>query len=390
MMKQLDSQDLNDVTNGARIVAIDHKHGFIHIDHLLAAMLTTQCLSNEYLTALNPEECQTWLQGLYPGTGAGGTEDPLPLTVLAERTLWHATYFAHLKNEEGTNSVHLLLAILSYDNHVSDKAKQAGVIFEDIAAGYYKDIFPRKPPQLKLIPFKKPSALAKFFRLAPSIDTQGEMLYNHAEELFQFQQYDDCMAICRTGLDLMPAFDRLKIMLANCFLMKKDYANAITAFSELDKLYPGVLDYRYSLSYICDETGDYQKAEEILDKLLAQYPDHAYVLNNKGFNLYHQDRYEEAVPFYEKAIRINPSWAYPWDNLGFVKYKLGHTEEALILIDKSLDLDKGNSFAYKYKGIIYMEQDNKTLALEQFQLALKYRYTETYGEEVLQLIKQCR
>jgi tetratricopeptide (TPR) repeat protein len=179
-------------------------------------------------------------------------------------------------------------------------------------------------------------------------------------------------------------------MLANCFLMKKDYANALTAFSDLDKLYPDVLDYRYSLAYIYDETGDHQKAEEIIDKLLAQYPDHAYVLNSKGFNLYYQGRYEEAVPFYEKAIRINPSWAYPWNNLGFVKYKSGHTEEALILIDKSLDLDKGNSFAYKYKGIIFLEQGDKTLAMEQFQLALKYRYTETYGEEVLQLIPKCR
>jgi tetratricopeptide (TPR) repeat protein len=119
-------------------------------------------------------------------------------------------------------------------------------------------------------------------------------------------------------------------------------------------------------------------------------PDNSTILNNRAFNLYRQGRYAEAIPFYEKAISIDPQFAYPWDNLGFIKYKLGFTEEAFQLIDKALELDRGNSYAYMYKGKIHMEQGNKIQAMENFQLALRYGFTETYGDEVVQLIKQCQ
>jgi len=215
-MNQLDSADLREVINEAKNLAIECKHGFIHIDHLLVAMLTTGCLTPKYLSSLSLEDCHNWLQHLYPATSTATDDDSLPLTAEAERIIWHATWFAHQQKEQGANSLHLLLAILSYDNHVAEKAKQSGVIFEDIAAAHYKEPFHKKGPEVKRKHFKKPSALARFFRLAPSIDQQREELYHHAQELWQFQQYDDCIAVCQEGLALMPDFDQLKILLANC------------------------------------------------------------------------------------------------------------------------------------------------------------------------------
>jgi tetratricopeptide (TPR) repeat protein len=387
-MNQLDSADLREVINEAKNLAIDCKHGSIHIDHLLVAMLTTGCVTPKYLVPLSVEDCQTWLSDLYPATSTATDDDSLPLSAEAERIIWHATWLAHQKKEQGANSLHLLLAILSYDNHAAEKAKQAGVIFEDIAAAHYKEPFPRKGPEVNRRRFKKPSALARFFRMAPPIDELGEELHLHAQELWQFQQYDDCIAVCQEGLGLMPAFDRLKILLADCYLGKKDYAHALPLFHELDKQYPDVWAYRYNLAYINDEIGDYQRSEEIITQMLAQYPNDPWVLNNRAFNLYRQGRYQEAIPFYEKAIEITPTWAYPWDNLGFVKYKLGFAEEALQLINKSLELDRGNSYAYMYKGKIYMEQGNNIRAMENFQQALRYRFTATYGYEVIELMKK--
>jgi ATP-dependent Clp protease ATP-binding subunit ClpA len=216
-MNQLDSAELKDVINEAKNLAIDHKHGSIHIDHLLVAMLTTGCLTPKYLAKLSVEDCQTWLRDLHPATSTATDEDHLPLSDEASRIIWHATFLAHQKKEGGANSLHLLLAILSYDNHVAEKAKQAGVTFEGIAAAHYKEPFPRKGPEVKRKQFKRPSALARFLRLAPSMDELGEELYQHAQELWQFQQYDDCITVCQQGLDLTPASDRLKKLLADCY-----------------------------------------------------------------------------------------------------------------------------------------------------------------------------
>lgn len=216
-MNQLDSADLREVINEAKNLAIECKHGFIHIDHLLVAMLTTGCLTPKYLAPLSVDDCLNWLRELHPATSTATDDDTLPLSDEASRIIWHATWIAHQQKEQGTNSFHLLLAILSYDNHVAEKAKQAGVIFENIAAAHYKQPFPRKGPEVKRKHFNKPSPLARFLRLAPSIDQQGEELYHHARELWQFQQYDDCIAVCQQGLELIPTSDPLKILLADCY-----------------------------------------------------------------------------------------------------------------------------------------------------------------------------
>lgn len=383
--------DLLCIIEEAKALSINYRHGLINLDHYFVAILTSPCYAQEYLAELDPAELLSWLENLYPNTAEHTDGDTLPETLVADRAQWHATYLSTLESAPNPTSIHLLLAILSFDNHVAEKAKMAGVIFEDIALAYYKKPFPRKGPQVPVKNIQPPKASwwTKLRGKKVSIDDDwGEELYQHAHELSLFQQHDDCIAICRKGLEHLPSFDRLKELLAQSLSAKKDYMTALPHFIELDQLYPDVYGYKYSIAYIYSETAQYAKAKAVYDQLLVQYPDDSYALNNIAFDLYKQGQYAEAVPFYERAIEVDPTFAYPWNNLGFAKYKLGNTEEGLILIDKALQLDKGDSYAYMFKGKIYMEQGNKELAMENFQLALKYRFTETYGEEVLQLIKQ--
>ncbi|HEV7780630.1 MAG TPA: tetratricopeptide repeat protein [Chitinophagaceae bacterium] len=346
-------------------------------------------MAKSYLRDFDVKEQIDWLQQLYPNSGTSTIKDSLPLTMHAERIVRHAGYLAFLKKKLHTNSVHLLLSMLSYDNTVSERVKKKGIIFEDIA-GNLEGGLPKTPVEIKLRHFRKPSVISRFFRPGSSMRKLSEEVLEHAQNLWTYQQYDDCITTCQTGLELIPAHQELKILLALSFLKKRDHTTAAGHLEELVRTFPDDPGFQLSLSYCYDNMGDYLKAGEMLDSMLAKDPDHDIVLNNKGFCLLLQARYAEAVPFFEKAIQINPLFAYPWDNLGFVKYKLGDTGQALILIDKALELDKGNSYAYKYKGIIFMEQDNKTLAMENFQLALKYGYTKTYGDEVLQLIEKCK
>lgn len=384
-MNNLDNPELKQVIAESRILAINCKHDFINLEHFFVAMLTIPCLAQKYLAALDKVECLNWLQKQHAATGAKTIEDTLPLTIHMERIIKHSLHIARLQMTEHINSVHMLVAMLSYENQVSEKVKKAGVIFEDVAGG-----LPKQPLEIKLRHFNKSSRIATFFRLAPSVKKLTHEIYNHAWNLWIYQQYDECVTASYNGLQIAPEYDKFKILLAYCFFRKRDYTQSIQYFKEVVASYPDDQTLRFSLSLCYSKNGDHQQADEHLNQLLAQLPDNNDVLNNKGYSLNLQGKYAEAVPLFEKALEIAPTAAYPHNNLGFAKYKLGQTTEALQLIDRSLELDKGNSYAYKNKGIIYKEQGNNVLAMEQFQLALKYGFTETYGEEVLQLIKECQ
>jgi tetratricopeptide (TPR) repeat protein len=384
-MNNLDNPDLNQVWAESRVLAIRCKHDFIHYDHCFVAMLHVPCLAQKRLTALDPAECLDWLQKQYPATGSKTMEDTIALTLRMERIVSHTVHIAQQQGKShSVDSVHLLMAMLSYDNEVSQKIKKAGIIYEDIADG-----LPKQPLTIPWQQLRKPSFLARLFDLAPTMQEQTNKIHKHADDLYHYQQYEECIATCHTGLAINPGFSGFKFLLINCWLKKRDYHKAINLFLEIIEFYPHASNYLW-LSFMYDEIGEYQKVEEILQKSLTKEPDNDELLNSMGFNLYRQGRYTEAVPYYEKAIQANPSFAYPYDNLGFVKHKLGQTAEAFTLIDQSLELDKGNSYAYMFKGRIYLDQGNKPLALEQFQLALRYGFTETYGEEVVELIRQCQ
>ena len=142
------------------------------------------------------------------------------------------------------------------------------------------------------------------------------------------------------------------------------------------------------LLYLLDVIGKYGEAANLLEALITEDPDNDNYLNNRGFNLLRQEKYAEAAPFFEKAIQTKPTAPYPQNNLGFTKYKLGKMNEGLALIDSSLELDKGNSHAYRNKGIIFMEQRNKTEARKNFNLALKFGFTEEYDDEVERLLAE--
>ena len=214
-----------------------------------------------------------------------------------------------------------------------------------------------------------------------------ELHYN-AVNLFLYRQFEDVIKTCRVGLYLSPLNLDFKTLLAYSYLRLGDFETSLEILAELIKKKPGNTELQVLLPYVHDAIGNYQEAADMLDSLLLLRPDDDVFLNNRGFNLFRQERYFESVPYFEKAIQKNPEFAYPWNNLGFAKYKLGETEQAMSLIDKSLELDKGNSFAYKHKGIIFMEQGNKAGAFKNFNLAIKFGYTEEHGDEVIKLLEK--
>lgn len=382
------SEDLEATIASARILAIEWKHIAIDIQHFFVAMLKHNCMAVPYLSHCDEAEWSTIGQNSLRANGTYTFNDSLPLTVQAERLISHALAIAKENKEEKANTVYLLMALLSYENIVSEAFRRKGILFEDIAEQYCaKAIVPFTPAM-------QSSANVEFVKFRKMLwsgareKQKVEQLMFDAYSYLVYYRPEECITVCKVGLTLDPSLSAWNDYLLRAYIQQRDYVSVEQLLHSLLHRFPGDRNYLLDLSYSYDVQEKYAASEVILNNLLAAEPDNADFLNNKGFNLSGQGKYEEAVPYLEKAIQINPAFAFPYNNLGFVKHKLGNSEEALRLIDQSLELDRGNSFAYKNKGIVFMDNGNREEAVRYFRLALRYGYAQKYGPKVEQLLAQ--
>jgi tetratricopeptide (TPR) repeat protein len=372
----------------SRKLAIAWQHGFINYDHLFVAMLQNKCKATKYLGHCDLDYWVAKIKVLYPATGKQKQRGLMPLTVEAELVVRHAYQISGIDDFAPTNTIHLLLAILSYDNEVSKAFCQAGILIEDITGAEFKNPVKRFPSPVEAVRKKTYSKAELFFLSKASKRKQVDALYRNALNFYFYGQFNDVLKICRVGLSLLPNYMHFKALMAFSSQKLSDFDLALSLMTELVELRPNDVDLRFSLSFLYGIMGRYGECGQMLDALLLEQPDNLSFLNNKGFNLQLQGRYAESAPLFEQVIQADPSLAYAWNNLGFSRCKLGDTEPGMELINKSLELDKGNAYAYKNKGIVLLDQQNKTEARKNFMLAMKFGYTAKYGDEVEQLLQK--
>jgi tetratricopeptide (TPR) repeat protein len=88
---------------------------------------------------------------------------------------------------------------------------------------------------------------------------------------------------------------------------------------------------------------------------------------------------------------MNPNEPLGYSNRSYSRLKLGDTKGAMKDINKSIELYPSNSYAYRNRALIYIEQEKFDKACEDLQTAIDKGYTLSYGEDVINLQKKhCR
>jgi tetratricopeptide (TPR) repeat protein len=98
-------------------------------------------------------------------------------------------------------------------------------------------------------------------------------------------------------------------------------------------------------SGVLADLGRYDEAVTAADEGLRQYPNSSGLWNNKGYAYYKAGRYNEAVDAYTNALRIDPAYLKGWINKGNALMKAGRAGEAADAYRKALELDSGNADA---------------------------------------------
>lgn len=136
------------------------------------------------------------------------------------------------------------------------------------------------------------------------------------------------------------------------------------------------------------DNGQTAEAKETLLKLKEVDPNYVGVYVNLGYQLQKLEQYEEAAKYLQEGLKIAPEEPFLWNNLGYVQFKLGKIEEGIKSVQKSIKINPNNPYCYRNLALIYLSKNDKEKACEQINKSLAYKFTEMYGEEVLDLKKQ--
>ncbi len=124
--------------------------------------------------------------------------------------------------------------------------------------------------------------------------------------------------------------ERFWLIEVNLLLEHGNPERALSAADTALENHPDNIEIRYSRAMLLDSQGEFEKAEQDLERILETQPDNAVALNALGYILtVRTDRLDEARQYIERALRLDPENPAILDSMGWVLYRQGDTEGAL-------------------------------------------------------------
>ena len=159
--------------------------------------------------------------------------------------------------------------------------------------------------------------------------------------------------------------------LANSYLYKSDYRNAIANYNQALKLKPDLTDAYNNRGIAYDNQGNYSEAIADYNQALKLNPDFASAYNNRGIAYTNQGKYTEAIVDFSQALKLQPDYAVTYNNRGATYANQGKYTEAIVDFSQALKLQPDGAMAYSNRGAAYTNQGKYIEAIADFGQALK-------------------
>ena len=115
-----------------------------------------------------------------------------------------------------------------------------------------------------------------------------------------------------------------------------------------------------------EKSGRYDKAREIYQKLITQYPDSAEPAHRLAVLADKQKRHEEAQALYAHVIKMRPTDAELFNDLGYSFYLSGNLSKAESALGKAIQIEPGNPRFHNNYGMVLGQQGRLEAAFEEF------------------------
>lgn len=231
---------------------------------------------------------------------------------------------------------------------------------------------------------------------AISLDTKEPTFYQHRGLLLTASKMpDQAIVDFDTAVVLSGNDDTLRylIMIArgNARAMKRDWQGAYEDYISCFNFDSTNVDALTGLGSVLDDLGREDDAIAYLEKGLKLSPGSVAINGNLGYRYMMKRSYEKALLYFNKVLELDPDDARAHNNRGFIYYQLGQYSTALKDVNRSLELFPENAFAFKNRALIFIATGQKDQTCADLDKALKFGFSEMYGDEVEKLKDQhCR
>lgn len=130
-------------------------------------------------------------------------------------------------------------------------------------------------------------------------------------------------------------------------------------------------DSLFQTAVQCFSAGDFPGADDALEQLMVQVPDHAEALHVRGLVQHRLGRHALALLLLEKAQALLPGNAALLSNLGLVLRALGHPQKALDCYDQALAIQPGFAQAWGNRGNALRDTGHSLSAVDSYRKALE-------------------
>lgn len=130
-------------------------------------------------------------------------------------------------------------------------------------------------------------------------------------------------------------------------------------------------DSLFQTAVQCFSAGDFSGADDALEQLMVQVPDHAEALHVRGLVQHRLGRHALALLLLEKAQALLPGNAALLSNLGLVLRALGHPQKALDCYDQALAIQSDFAQAWGNRGNALRDTGHSLSAVDSYRKALE-------------------
>ncbi len=219
--------------------------------------------------------------------------------------------------------------------------------------------------------------------------TRGEAYYHRGKILMINELFNEAI----NDFDMTIKYPPNDSLLYRGYLLRGESRSCVMnytgAISDCEKFLEVDSTNRDALNTIALAKNDLKFPEEsikYLNKILTYFPGDTVAIVNMGFVNISLEKWDTAFKYLVMASKLSPKVPHVYSNLSYVKMKKGDLSGAMKDVNYSLNLDPNNSWAFKNRGLIYLEMKENDKACEEFQTALKKGFTDRYGNEVSDLI----
>jgi serine/threonine protein kinase/Flp pilus assembly protein TadD len=240
-----------------------------------------------------------------------------------------------------------------------------------VAEGLKLNLTPAEARELEEAPTKDVDAYADF--------SQGRSLLERGHDP---ENIDRAIQLLESAIRRDPEFVLAYAALSEAYWAKFERTKESTwtessrvAAEEAERLDPSHPAVLYALAKLYHETGEDERALDVLDRTLEIQPGHDDALALRGMILADRGEVEEAALEIRKAIALRPNFWGHYNLLGLTYYRAGRPEEALPAFRRVTELQPDLPNGFQSLGATYHSMGALDQAVSNYREAIERGYS---------------